>query len=491
MKLLSRRLFTAAQIRSIEQNAITREGVPGFTLMQRAARAVHEQATAMLDDGARVLVLCGPGNNGGDGYLTALLLREAGYAVDLVGFASVASLKGDALSACQAWLDAGGEVKAFNGELAPDYALIIDAILGTGLQRPLRGEILVAVQLVNEHKAPVIAVDIPTGLASETGNPLGSAVIAVETVTFIGLKIGLFTGRAPDFCGSVVLDDLDCPSRAYEGIDPAVVRLVAEDLGIYLHPRPAVSHKGDFGHVVVLGGDQGMSGAARMAAEAALRTGAGLVSVGTHPEHAAMLNITRPEIMVRGVDRAVTQRQVMERATVIALGPGMHQSAWSHNLWVQSIKAAEPMVVDAGALAYLAAEPSRRQSRVLTPHPGEAARLLDISVVEVQADRLRAAKELRMQYGGVAVLKGAGTIIAGPGGFYLCDSGNPGMASGGMGDVLTGVIAGLLAQGFEPEMAACLGVMIHAEAGDRAAASAQRGLLATDLMPHIRTLVNP
>lgn len=491
MKLLSRRLYTAAQIRHIEQEAIKRFGIPGFTLMQRAGQAVFEQVCAMAKPDERVLVVCGPGNNGGDGYVAATLLRQAGYAVDLVTLADTEALRGDARRAYQAWIKADDNVMAFDGVFAGEYAVIVDAILGTGLKRSLQGEYLLAVQLINESHASVIAVDIPSGLCSETGNPLGGAVMAAETVTFIGLKIGLFTGRAADFCGTVILDDLDCPDAVYEAVQPAVLRLLAEDLGNWLHQRPAVCHKGDFGHVLVLGGDLGMSGAARMAAEAALRSGAGLVSVGTHPDHAAILNSGRPELMVRGIDSAATQRKLMERATVIAVGPGMQQSAWSHNGWLRVNAADQPMVVDAGALGLLAATPERRHHRVLTPHPGEAANLLGISTAEVQRDRLRAVKELRMQYGGVVVLKGAGTIIAGPGGFYLCDAGNPGMASGGMGDVLTGVIAGLLAQGFDIELAACLGVVIHAAAGDRAAADMPRGLLATDLMPHIRKLVNP
>ncbi len=491
MKLLSRRLYTAAQIRSIEREAIDHLGISGFTLMQRAGQAVFEQVAALAEPDSSVLVVCGPGNNGGDGYVTATLLLQAGYEVELVTLADTEALRGDARRAYQAWVEAGGKVKQFDGTFDSGHAVIVDAIFGTGLQRPLEGKYLLAVQLINEARMPVVAVDIPSGLSSETGNPIGGAVVAVETVTFIGLKIGLFAGRAADFCGTVVLDDLDCPDAAYEKVQPAMLRLLTEDLGNWLHPRPAVCHKGNFGRVLVLGGDLGMSGAARMAAEAALRCGAGLVSVGTHPDHASMLNAGRPELMVRGIDSAATQRKLTERATVIAVGPGMQQGAWSHNCWLRASAADQPMVVDAGALDHLAAAPDRRHHRVLTPHPGEAARLLGIETGEVQRDRLWAAKELRMQYGGVIVLKGAGTMIVGPGGFYLCDAGNPGMATGGMGDVLTGIIAGLLAQGFDAELAACLGVVIHAAAGDRAAADAPRGLLATDLMPHIRQLVNP
>ena len=491
MKHLSRRLYTAEQIRAIERDVIDRLGVPGFTLMQRAGKAVFEQVAALAPDGGRIVVLCGPGNNGGDGYVTATLLREAGHEVALLTLADPESLRGDARKAFQQWVEAGGATQPFDGELPKEAAVIVDAILGTGLQRPLQGRFLLAVQLMNEHRAPVVAVDIPSGLSSETGNPLGGAVVATETVTFIGLKIGLFAGRGADFCGSVILDDLDCPDEAYEKVQPAMLRLVEEDLDVWLRPRPAVCHKGNFGHVLVVGGDQGMSGAARMAGEAALRVGAGLVSVGTHPQHAAVLNSGRPELMVRGIDSAAAQRKLTERATVIALGPGMHHSAWSHDCWARANVAEQPMVVDAGALAYLAAAPTRRHQRVLTPHPGEAARLLGVPVAEIQLDRVRAAKELRLRYGGVIVLKGAGTIIAGHGGLYLCDLGNPGMASGGMGDVLTGVIAGLMAQGYDAELAACIGVVVHAAAGDRAAGSDPRGLLATDLLPHLRRLVNP
>lgn len=492
MNELSRSLYTAAQIRRIEQQAIEQLGIPGFTLMQRAGQAVFEQVAALASQQDKVVVLCGPGNNGGDGYICAGLLHQAGYRVEVISLCDPDALRGDARRAYQWWAASGeAELIRFDGEIDREAAIIVDAILGTGLQRPLRGAYQLAVQLVNEHDATVVAVDVPTGLSSETGNPMGGAIVANETVTFIGLKLGLFTGRAPDFCGTVILDDLDCPRAAYEVVSPAAVRLLEEDLKLWLHPRPLVSHKGDFGHVLVLGGDLGMSGAARMAGEAALRTGAGLVSIGTHPQHAAVINIGRPELMARGIDSPATQRKLTERASVIAIGPGMQQSAWSHNVWSKAKVSELAMVVDAGALTWLANEPDRNDHRVITPHPGEAARLLQTTTAEIQADRLQAAKELRMKYGGVAVLKGAGTIIAGPGGCYLCDAGNPGMASGGMGDVLTGVIGALIAQGFDIELAACLGVVTHAVAGDCAAAAGQRGLLATDLMPHIHSLVNP
>lgn len=491
MEKLSRKLYTASQIRAIEQRVIYELGIPGYTLMSRAGQAAFEQCSAMLKPGATVLVLVGPGNNGGDGYVVARLLRQANYTVELLSLASDRAPQGDAAIAQQAWLAAGGRIEAFHGELPEAADLIIDAVLGTGLERPLTGDFLLAVQLINEHRAAVLAVDLPTGLHSETGMPMGAVVFADETVTYIGLKLGMFVGMGLDACGSVVLDDLDIPEYVFETVEPPVSRLLPDEAAHYLPVRRQTSHKGDFGHVVVLGGDRGMSGAARMCAEAALRVGSGLVTVATHLQHAALINLTRPELMTHAVETPGQVHAAFERATVIAMGPGMGTGPWSMGCFMQTIGLELPMVVDAGALTLLAQEPRRSDNWILTPHPGEAARLLDTTVAEIQSDRIRAAQELRLKFGGVAVLKGAGTVIAGPGGVYLSDAGNPGMSTGGMGDVLTGVIAGLLAQGLYAEVAACVAVMVHGRAGDQAAGHHPRGLLATDLMPFLRRLVNP
>lgn len=256
-------------------------------------------------------------------------------------------------------------------------------------------------------------------------------------------------------------------------------------------PRNKDSHKGDFGHTLFVGGDHGFSGAIRMSAEAALRVGSGLVSVATRAEHAALIAMSRPELMCHGVEAQAELKALLKRSNVVAIGPGLGLSDWSHRVFELSLDSSLPLVVDADGLNLLAKEPRRQDNWVLTPHPGEAAKLLSCSTADIQQDRLAAVKTLQQQYGGVVVLKGAGSLIANcaeP--VFICNAGNPGMATGGMGDVLTGVIAGLIAQGLNSVEAAKLGVMTHAIAGDRAAKKGERGLIASDVIKHLRELVN-
>ncbi|MEN8133507.1 MAG: NAD(P)H-hydrate dehydratase, partial [Pseudomonadota bacterium] len=286
-------------------------------------------------------------------------------------------------------------------------------------------------------------------------------------------------------------DDLQVPAGVYETQTPAAQRIDPQRYDGLLRPRERNSNKGRFGHVLVIGGERGMSGAARMAGEAAARTGAGLVSVATRDCHASMLNLTVPELMVRGVESADALAPLLERATVIAIGPGLGQTEWSRSLLEAVLHLPHPMVVDADALNLLATDPRESDQWVLTPHPGEAARLLHCDTETIQSDRYAAAASLQQRYGGVCVLKGAGTLVASKERVAVCNTGNPGMASGGMGDVLTGVIAGLLAQGLSPVDAAELGVWVHGAAGDAAAAQGERGMLASDLFPHLRQRLNP
>ncbi len=267
--------------------------------------------------------------------------------------------------------------------------------------------------------------------------------------------------------------------------------LTDDMLRAWLPPRARASHKGDYGHVLVVGGDHGMAGAVRLAGEAAARTGSGLVSIATRAAHAAVIAAACPELLCHGVECARDLRVLLQRASVVAIGPGLGQSAWAHDMLAAVLQMRLPRVVDADALNLLAQEPMQCDHWVLTPHPGEAARLLDMTTKQVQADRLQAAQALQQRYGGVCVLKGAGTLVCTSESVAICEAGNPGMASAGMGDVLTGVIAGLLAQGLSLVDAACAGVYIHAKAGDRAAQEGERGLLASDVMPHLRKLVNP
>ncbi|MGV6816630.1 MAG: NAD(P)H-hydrate dehydratase [Thiotrichales bacterium] len=482
------KLLTAAQIRAIEQRVIE-SGIPGCTLVTRAGRALFNQAVELLPPGGKACVLCGPGNNGGDGYVLARLLAGAGYELQVLSIAVDRKPSGDAARALSDWIDACGEIATFNGQLPADADLIVDAVFGIGLERPLIGMFRSAVEAMNNHSAPVLSVDIPSGIHADTGAALGVAVKADVTLTFLAWKLGLFLDDAVDHRGQLMLDtlDIELDDRDLEG---AITLLARQPASTVLPPRHRNSHKGLFGHVVIVGGDVGMSGAVRMAGEAALRIGAGLVTLLTHPAHAASVNLGRPELMSYPVSRTEDIAALLLRATVVGVGPGMVDDSWSRMCW-QAVRTTDcPLVVDAGALKLLAEEPDYQQRRVLTPHPGEAARLLGCQTSEVQADRPAASRALQQRYGGVAVLKGAGTLVATANGLTLCNEGNPGMATGGMGDVLTGVIAGLVAQGLALDTATKLGVQLHARAGDLAAGEAPRGLLATDLMPRLRELMN-
>jgi len=485
-------LYTAAQVRELDRTAIEVHGIPGYELMCRAGAALARQVETGWPGAGAVLILCGPGNNGGDGYVLGRLLVQAGRAVQVLALTDPERLRGDARRAADDFRAAGGCIARFAGELPAESCLLVDALLGTGLDRAVEGEYRIAIEALNRHPAPILAVDIPSGLHADGGRELGVAVVAHTTVTFIGRKRGLYTGRGPACAGRVVFDDLAVPAATYSACE-SQVRLLGRALPEpSLRPRAADAHKGDFGHVLVVGGAPGMPGAARLAAEAAARSGAGLVSVATHAVHAAALNNGRPELMVRAVDAPAQLADLLVRATIVAVGPGLGRGPWGRALFERVLETGLPLVVDADALNLLAADPLKRDDWVLTPHPGEAARLLQSTSAAVQADRFAAVTELQARYGGVAVLKGAGTLVAGGGApLHLCALGNPGMASGGMGDVLTGVIAGLRAQGLSPLDAACSGVCLHAGAADALAAiQGERGLLAGDLIPEIRRLLN-
>jgi NAD(P)H-hydrate epimerase len=364
-------------------------------------------------------------------------------------------------------------------------------LFGIGLTRPLSTEFADAVDTINVSGRPVVAIDIPSGLHADTGAVLGTAVRAALTVTFIGRKIGCYVGHGPDHCGELRLHELGVPDEAYWSMTPAAYLLDALDVRAALPLRPRTAHKGDNGHVLIIGGAEGMSGAARLAGEAALRSGAGLVTVACHPRSVPAM-LSRSELMTRPVERAVDLDAAIERATAIAIGPGLGRSDWADAMFDAALASGRPLVVDADAQNLLAGRPQRREDWVLTPHPGEAARLLGRQSSEVQAARLDAAAELQRLYQGTIVLKGAGTIVAGADASPLiCDRGNPGMAAGGMGDVLTGVIAGIAAQCRQLPAAARAGVFVHAQAGDLAARRGERGMTAGDVVAELRACVNP
>jgi NAD(P)H-hydrate epimerase len=461
--------------------------------MSRAASAAFEQMLAAWPEPEQVQVLCGTGNNGGDGFLISDLAHKRGIATTVMQLGDAGKISGDALQARQQAVANGVNIRPYDeGELL-GVGVIVDAMLGTGLGGEVRDAYREAIEAVNVSGAPVLAVDIPSGLCSDTGRVLGAAVRADLTVTFIGLKRGLFTQAAADHVGAIYFSDLAVPPEIYAQVESRCSRLELEALLERLPERPATAHKGLYGTVLVVGGDYGMAGAAAMAAEAALRCGTGLVRVATRPEHVAALVARVPEAMPQGVESGEDFAPLLEAADVLVVGPGLGQSAWSEHLLQRALASGKPMVLDADGLNLLAdgraGAAQAQENRVLTPHPGEAARLLDSTTGDVQADRFAAVAALQQRYGGAVVLKGNGSLIADGNEVLLSDYGNPGMASGGMGDVLSGVIGALLAQGLPAVEAAALGVCLHGAAADLAAEDGQRGLVATDLMPHLRALL--
>jgi NAD(P)H-hydrate epimerase len=370
--------------------------------------------------------------------------------------------------------------------------VIVDAIFGVGLSRPVDGVAAEAIAAINHSDARVLALDIPSGLHADTGEILGDAVRAERTVTFLGLKLGFYLGEGPNCVGVVMFDALELPAQALAYVEATALRIDEPEVAELLPPRRRTAHKGQQGSVLVIGGNIGMPGAARMAGEAALRAGAGLVTIATRNENVAAIVGARPELMCRGVNSAEELTALIARADVLALGPGLGQDEWAQAMFETALAKDRRVVVDADALSLLAQSPRKNAHWILTPHPGEAARLIGKTTAEVQHDRLGAAREIAARYGGTVVLKGAGTLVLGDEGLpAICDRGNPGMASAGMGDVLTGVIAGIVAQKAELAAAARVGVLVHALAGDMAARRGERGLLATDLLAYLPTCVNP
>jgi NAD(P)H-hydrate epimerase len=492
MRELPQPLYRAQDLRELDRIAVADTGNSAFSLMTRAGAAAFRVLQHSWPRARSVVLLCGTGNNGGDGFVVARLAREAGMQVDVLMLGEAAQLRGDARRACEAMLKAGVQVSAFVPDRWPIADVAVDAIFGTGLDREVTGVHREAIDLLNHQNIPVLSLDIPSGLHTDTGKVLGIAVHATKTVAFIGLKQGLYTGQGPDYCGEIFFDGLEISEEVYRRVPFPAFRITQDWVAPLLRPRSRTAHKGDYGHVLVIGGERGMAGAVRMAGEAAARVGAGLVSIATHPIHAAPLNAARPELICHGIADRKELPSLLGKVGAVAIGPGLGRGEWGRGLFGAALDSGLPLVVDADALNWLAQEPLRRTHWILTPHPGEAARLLNVTTAEIQADRWLAVRELHKRYGGVVVLKGAGTLICnGVDPVALCDAGNPGMAAGGMGDVLTGIIAGLLAQGLDPWKAAVAGVYLHGRAGDAAAVRGERGMMAGDLLEQLRYLANP
>lgn len=481
-------LYTVDQVRALDRRAIDEHDIPGYELMRRAAWVALSSLRRHWPEARRLAIYAGKGNNGGDAFLVAALAREAG--LDPVVFAINGPSQGDAATARETCEAVG--VRVIDGavpEVPGDTEVIVDGLFGTGLKRAPEGETASLISRINASGAPVLALDVPSGIDADTGRQPGVAIQAAVTVTFIAGKRGLVTGKAPARVGVLEVDALGLPDSLRHGVTPFATVLQPRTLP----PRDRDANKGNNGHVLAIGGDHGTAGAIRLCGEAALRTGAGLVSLATQQDNLTAIVSARPELMPCGVDGPQALQPMLDKASVLAIGPGLGQGAWGHALWLTALDAGKPLVLDADGLNLLAQAPRRfTHPAVLTPHPGEAGRLLGCKTADIEADRYAAVAELARRYGAVAVLKGAGSLIADPdGAIAVCPWGNPGMATGGMGDLLTGIIAGLLAQGLQAFDAACLGVGLHARAGDAAAEEAgERGLAAMDLLSPLRKLLN-
>lgn len=480
------------QVRALDRYAIERLGIPAYVLMTRAGEAALACLRSCWPAAQRCLILCGFGNNAGDGYVLARLALEAKLEAIVVALADPAKLTEDARHTWQDFIAAGGATVAWRTSLLADAEVVVDAIFGTGLSRPLETELQRLVREVNASEKPVLSLDVPSGLNADTGHVLGAAIAAERTLSFVGLKQGFYLGDGPNHTGIVMFDDLDIPPAAAAQIGCVAQRMTMDCVKRALPRRRRTAHKGQQGRVLVIGGGIGMAGAARLAGEACLRVGAGLVTVAAHPDNVAAIVASRPELMCRGVSSGAELQSLLDAADLVAIGPGLGRSDWANAMLAATLQTALPLVIDADALNILAEQPVARGHWVMTPHPGEAARLLGCTTAEIQTDRMNAARRIVAEYGGTVVLKGAGTLVLGSDELpFICDRGNPGMAIPGMGDVLTGTIAGIAAQCGELWPAAAAGVYAHATAGDMAARHGERGLLASDLFDHLPACVNP
>lgn len=503
MQNLPDKLYSVDSVIQLEQIAINQYGIPSYELMKRAGDAVFNVLQTKYPQCKKVLVLCGAGNNAGDGYVIAKLAKQAGFEVAVISLIDPAALKNDALLAYQDWLNIAENAKA-DLSLLDEADIVIDALLGTGLTREVSAEWAQWITAVNSSMKPVISVDIPSGLLADTGAIAGVAIKADITVSFIGLKQGLFTALAKDVCGEIVFNDLAVPDEVYSSVE-CNARLIREIDYSLLPERKASSHKGKFGHVLIVGGYNGMPGAVILAARAALSTGAGLVTIITALQNLEAISAAVPEAMVKTcqVDNENNQavnslfaESFINNVTHVAIGMGLAQENWSLQMLQHCVQLNKPMLIDADALNllakhdYICSESIVGYPIVITPHPGEAARLLSkdkaVNTVDIQNNRFEAVKKLHVLFKNsescAVILKGSGSLIFNGQTIKICNLGSPAMAAPGMGDVLSGIVIALMAQNIDMNDAAELAVCLHASAAQSVTGDKTRGLLASDVV---------
>jgi len=493
MRNLSDNLYRVDSIVQLEQLAINQFGIPAYELMKRAGKAVFDVVTSRYPQHQKILVLCGAGNNAGDGYVVARLAKQAGFDVRVVSLIDPATLRNEAQLAYRDWSVIAHNTATDISQI-DEAEIIIDALLGTGLKRDVSAQWAEWINAVNKSAKPVIAVDLPSGLIADTGIIAGCAIQADITVSFIGLKQGLFTAQANDVCGEIIFNSLDLPAEVYTQVD-ANARLIKTIDYSLLPERKASSHKGNFGHVLIVGGNAGMPGAVILAAKVALRTGAGLVTIVTAVSNLDAICSAVPEAMVKTCDintfTEVFTDSLISSVTHIAVGMGLGQDDWSLALLRFCILLKKPMLIDADALNLLAKHTIKIESElVVTPHPGEAARLLSttstLNSVDIQHNRFAAIKQLHQLFVAsescVVILKGSGSLIFDGQQMKVCSLGNAAMAAPGMGDVLSGIVIALMAQKIKISDAAELAVCLHTAAAQSVTQGKTRGLLASDVV---------
>ncbi|MGB1263133.1 MAG: NAD(P)H-hydrate dehydratase [Cognaticolwellia sp.] len=495
---LTHHVYKVNQLQRYEADAAKIVGLTLGQLMQNAGAAVFSQMRQHFPTARNFLIICGKGNNGGDGYVVAKLAHQAGFTVKVMVNGARESINGEAkyaltlLEALPVAIDFYQQVNAMSAVVKTSTAdVIIDCLFGVGFNGALSPALQQLITEINQQLAVRVSVDLPSGLNADLGTVSSVAVKAELTVTLIAYKQGLLTGQAANYVGNLQLETL--------GVNQALAKLTAtqcyrqnpENLP-KLAPRTPSSHKGNIGMLLAVGGFHAYTGAICLASEAALRSGAALVSVCCHEKSRATLLARQPELMVTANSaETLSASACLAKCQATILGPGLGQSAWSNALFDVVIKLPQRKVIDADALRLLAEQPTKNNSWVLTPHPGEAAALLACSVADIEADRFSAVRNIAQQYGGICVLKGAGTLISNGEHTWLNTSGNPGMASGGMGDVLSGIIGALCLQMDDLFSAARLGVYIHGRAADIIAKKHGRvGILASDLYGEIQRLIN-
>ncbi len=490
-------VLTSSEMMAVDKKTIEEIGIPGPVLMEQAGRACAEEAEALLPENqpGRIAVICGKGNNGGDGLVAARYLHNAGHEVEIFMLAHSDSLRGDALLNRNILnsLDVPVKVRASQESVSnmdlKSFHVLVDAIFGTGLSKQVRGVYETAIEKINASGKPVVSVDIPSGLSSDTGQVMGCAVKATVTVTFGAPKVGQLVFPGADIAGDLVVADIGIPPSLYSSGPEMTWLLTDDDMQPYLGLRKQDAHKGNFGHLAVIAGSVDKPGSAGLCCSAACRSGAGLVTLGAKKEVLDRVLVGAVEFMGSTIQSFTEAYGLCGDKTAAVVGPGLGQDKEVAEMVMDLVENLPiPLVIDADGLNVLSGHldvlKKAKGERILTPHPGEMARLVKLSTAEVQSHRLDTARQLASEAACTVVLKGASTIVADQQkAAFIVPTGNPGMASGGSGDVLCGVIGSFLCQGLGPVEAASVGAYIHGAAGDLAANyRGQRGQTASDLV---------